>query len=860
MKKVGILTLYYKTYNFGAQLQSYALQQAIEKLGYECEQIRFIWSCEQTIENYSNASIDQSAFYSFSKEIKHSKKIYNSSNISDCLKEYDAFIVGSDQVWGVENSMPLMNLSVMALSFVPNNKSKIAYASSFGSTKPSSAIEEVLRLELPKFDAISMREETALKYLENIINKNVESVLDPVMLLSRDTWDNVGANRITENDEYVFYYTAGADSIQESILSKIQEKYHLPIKKLGYISGEHVGPKEFIALIKNAKYVVTDSFHATVFSILYNKDFVVLPVDMVPTDRSKNARLSNLLNIFGLSERFVDYYDGNNACVESLIELLDENIEYDCVERILEQERRKSLDFLVNALSKKNIEDIYATKHNDCTGCGVCSLICPTGAIKMEKGELGFIYPIHDKEKCISCGKCVNACSNKSVMDTEHLTVGLQSVDDMVRQKSSSGGVFYEIASYVIRNGGIVAACRFDKNYNVIHDFCFSVSDLDAFCRSKYVQSDAYKIFEQTKKYLNEGRVILFVGTPCQISALNNYLVEEYENLYTVDLICGGVGAPGLWDKYLDYKKVFGDLKSINMRNKYSEYLKQEGFPAFSMKIDYSDKSEVYTGTEDYYLRSRLNYYRESCYQCKNKAANRCSDITIGDFVGMNRNLRDEYDARGTTLAMVRTKKGRYLLESCRDRLKYIDISDTKVKTVLENNPMYSEQMKKKSQYYYMRSIYPNSSIERIYQEDKYWDEFGKSEAILKNFFNEIKRNDLLLKTERAMSYRLWLDENPMLMGRIFIYGAGKLGRSLTKCIHNVSGFIDGNRNLKSCEGIQVFHMDTDALKEQLDTGKNATIIVTPIWDYEIIAEDVMAEFPDINVISAKDLVGNIWI
>ena len=242
---------------------------------------------------------------------------------------------------------------------------------------------------------------------------------------------------------------------------------------------------------------------------------------------------------------------------------IDENIVYDSVERILEHERRKSLDYLINALSERNIEDGYFTKHNDCTGCGVCSLICPTGAIKMEKGELGFVYPIRDKEKCISCGKCINACVNKSVKDTEHLTVGLQSVDDMVRMNSSSGGVFYEIASYVIRNGGIVAACRFDKNYKVIHDFCFSVSDLDAFCRSKYVQSDAYKIFEQTKKYLNEGRKVLFVGTPCQISALNKYLDREYENLFSVDLICGGVGAPGLWDKYLDYKKSFGDMKSI---------------------------------------------------------------------------------------------------------------------------------------------------------------------------------------------------------------------------------------------------------------------------------------------------------
>lgn len=859
MKRVGILTLYYKTYNFGAQLQACSLQKTIEELGYECEQIRFIWSKEETIYNYANASINQKAFVKFSNSIRHSEKIYDVSNISECLKDYDVFVVGSDQIWGVENSMPLMNLPVMTLSFVTDDKVKVAYAASFGSTAPSSRIEEILRGELHNFDAVSVREKTAEEYLTEMTDNKIETVLDPVFLRERTEWENL-SNLTKEKNQYIFYYTVSANSRQDAIVEGVSNSFGYEIRRLGYISGEQIGPEEFIEWIKNAEYVVTDSFHASVLSVLFHKQFVVLPVDHVPTNRSRNARLQNMLELFQLNDRYVEYVQDVTGIVKQITVKLMEEIPYHLIDIILEENRKKSIDFLKQALSIEKEKDEFLAAHDKCTGCGVCYLTCPVNAIEMKRDKLGFVYPIRDRDKCIECGKCREVCTYKSNPIYDNRIIGLQSKDAVVRRNSSAGGVFYELASYILKKDGIVVGCKYNADFEVVHDFCMSAEDLDAFCRSKYVQSNAYMLFPKVKQYLDEGKIVMFVGTPCQTTALVAFLGIVPENLYLIDLICGGVGAPGLWNKYLNYINAQETVESITMRHKYTEYLKPEGFPAFSMKVDFSENSKVYEGAEDLYLRSRLSFYRNSCYSCQYKGDKRESDITIGDFVGMNQLLKNQYDGYGTTLTIIHTAKGRQLLEKCNNAFLYVEIPDEMQQEILAHNVMLSENMKRKAQHYYMRAIYEKSSIERLFYEDKLWDEFHEKEVLLKSFFNEVKRNDLLVKTERFISYRLWLDDDPNVYGDVFIYGAGKLGRSLLKCTRSVEGFIDGNINLNTCEGVKVYHLGTEEIKKCIDSGKEVTVIITPVWDYDILQDKLQKEFPEINIISAESLVGNIWI
>ena len=203
MKKVGILTLYYKTYNFGAQLQAYALQKYIEKQGYMCEIIRFKWSNEETIAGYENAKIDQAKFAEFSYGIKHTKRVYTAADIDECVDDFDIFVVGSDQIWGIENDMPLINLPIMCLNFLPKNKVGITYAASFGGMRASSRNDEIIKNEIKNFRYVSVRERSASRYIQEIHGIAPEVVLDPVFLLDEGEWRSV-ANESDESCEPYF--------------------------------------------------------------------------------------------------------------------------------------------------------------------------------------------------------------------------------------------------------------------------------------------------------------------------------------------------------------------------------------------------------------------------------------------------------------------------------------------------------------------------------------------------------------------------------------------------------------------------------------------------------------------------------
>lgn len=859
MKKIGILTLYYKTYNFGAQLQAFALQKTIEKLGFECEQIRFNWCRQDTIESYFYASVDHASFAEFSNKIPHSEKIYDVDTIRECIEDYDAFICGSDQVWGVENSMPIYKLPVMALSFVPKEKLRIAYAASLGGNIASEKIEEVLKLTLHDFDAISTREASSIEYLEQISGKQVEDVLDPVMLLDMKDIDDI-AEDSGIGEPYIFFYTIGLDSRLERLVESIAIKHSLQVVRAGYIKGKKLGPEDFVGLIRDASYVITDSFHATVLSILYHKKFLVTPIDMVPSERTRNARLTDLLQLFGLEQRYLDFKLAEDVCEEEAVKILDSQIHYQNVDKELNKQKSKSIAFLLESLRLEKKEDVYLRSQRKCSGCGLCALSCPKHCIEMKPDEYGFFYPVRDEVVCISCGKCKEAC-NKQYNNTKAFETqfyALKSETEIIRKKSSAGGAFFELARCVINTGGIVFACTYGENFRVEHAMCEKVEELDSFCRSKYVQSNAYECFRDIEKNLSCGRKVLFVGTPCQTHALRNYIGEIDQNLYMIDLICGGVTAPGLWDKYLEELECMPE--AISMREKQDEYLNGLGYPAFCMKLSFDNKEEIHKNPQDLFLGSRLSFYREACYQCQYKGIERASDITIGDFCGMKELSPDLYDGKGMTLAMVHSAKGLDLVQMS-DGLECYELDNLTQSEILSHNVMINSNMARKSQFEYLRLIYQNSDIRRIFYENQFFDEFKARENTQRLLFMEVQRNELLLRLERYARNNLWIDDDPAVYGDIYIYGAGKLGRKIISLVRNdISGFIDGNINISNCEGYPVFHLNTVELDNAFGIGKDCSVIVTPVWDIDEIQDVLKRKYPEINVLSLKELIGELWL
>ena len=282
------------------------------------------------------------------------------------------------------------------------------------------------------------------------------------------------------------------------------------------------------------------------------------------------------------------------------------------------------------------MKKIDTLEKKDCSGCMACMNICPKNAIMMKEDKNGFKYPKIDEKLCIDCGLCSKACPviNKLKENLYNIKVyACKNKDENIRKKSSSGGLFTLFAKYILDQEGVVFGAKYDENLRVIHDYIEKDDNINEFRGSKYVQSDINSTYAKAKKFLSNGRKVLFTGTPCQIEGLITYLGKNYSNLYTQDFICHGVPSPKVWKKYLDYKKekCGEDPIKVNFRDK--EVL---GWSNFQVKYKYKSKDEIVHHDDDYYMNFFLRNYdlRESCYNCHFKKIRRNSDLTIADFLG----------------------------------------------------------------------------------------------------------------------------------------------------------------------------------------------------------------------------------
>lgn len=338
------------------------------------------------------------------------------------------------------------------------------------------------------------------------------------------------------------------------------------------------------------------------------------------------------------------------------------------------------------------IKDIC--KQEDCTGCSACASVCPKECISMRPDAEGFLRPTIDRAVCVNCGKCKITCPSNTVQlddGKEPRSFAAKMKDGEIRRRSSSGGAFSALAIQVLDKNGAVIGAGFDGNYNVIHKICIETTQLDELRRSKYAQSRIGTVYKDAKEMLDEGRKVLFCGTPCQVGGLNNYLERKYDNLFTVDFICHGVPSPLAWKKYLDYQTEAKDSKI----NELSFRSKKTGWKRFSMEIFFSNGNH-YVGdvSKDYFLRSfimDLNL-RPSCYNCGFKQIHRVADISLADFWGVEQLIPEWDDDEGVSLVMVHSEKGMGLFDSCKEFLEEKEIIFAEA---LKFNPSMKNSVKK---------------------------------------------------------------------------------------------------------------------------------------------------------------------
>jgi len=308
-----------------------------------------------------------------------------------------------------------------------------------------------------------------------------------------------------------------------------------------------------------------------------------------------------------------------------------------------------------------------------CTGCGACFQICPRSAVSMKANEEGFLYPRIDETLCNDCGLCSRTCPvNRDVQaasKAHHKVYACYSGDEDVRAKSSSGGVFTELALNVLRENGVVFGAGFDSDFRVRHAYVDNEQDLDGLRRSKYVQSDTETTFCEVRAFLKEGRKVLYCGTPCQIAGLKAYLNREDEKLLTCDLACHGVPSPKVWSMYLDYirSKYHNKVKDISFRDK------STGWTDSSMRIDFEDGRRYMDRVkrETFFIGfGKSVFNRKSCFDCRFRIDNTKADITLADFWGIDRQEDKEYsDNKGVSLVIAHTTAGEEALSRIADRL-----------------------------------------------------------------------------------------------------------------------------------------------------------------------------------------------
>lgn len=302
-----------------------------------------------------------------------------------------------------------------------------------------------------------------------------------------------------------------------------------------------------------------------------------------------------------------------------------------------------------------------------CCGCSACVQSCPKQCIVLKEDKEGFLYPVVNQTLCIACGKCEKVCPELHPFDAVKplMVYAAKHPDESVRAESSSGGIFTLLADAVIDDGGVVFGARFDTDWSVVHDFTETHEGLQAFRGSKYLQSKIGNTYQLAEKFLKAGRKVLFSGTPCQIAGLKRYLHKDYENLLAVDFVCHGVPSPLVWKKYLEetiareYKL---KIDTISFRNKDLGWKKYSFALTLSGVTNDGEKNTVLLSTiflENEYMQAFLADFslRRSCYACPAKGGKSGSDLTIGDFWGIEKITPEIDDDKGCSLVIVHTQK-----------------------------------------------------------------------------------------------------------------------------------------------------------------------------------------------------------
>lgn len=339
-----------------------------------------------------------------------------------------------------------------------------------------------------------------------------------------------------------------------------------------------------------------------------------------------------------------------------------------------------------NKLGKSVIPDAKM-----CCGCGACFTICPQKAITIREDVNGYMLCGIDENRCINCGLCIQVCPIQGPQNVQHPLEAFAACNQNLkeRKRAASGGIFTAIASVILKQGGIVWGAAYDSNRcdHVVHMNISNITELERLQGSKYVQSDTTEIYNAIKNELETDKNVLFSGTPCQVSALKNFLKKNYEKLFTIDIICHGVPNAKMFHDYIHaLEKIYnGQVDNFSFRDKAFGWGMNASVTIITpfgkkRKVVIPSKNSSYF---DLFLQAKI--YRESCYHCPYAQMGRVGDITIGDYWGIEKEHPDFLKKKeineedGISCILINSQKGKVLFEKSKHMLQLYDTVPEKI-------------------------------------------------------------------------------------------------------------------------------------------------------------------------------------
>lgn len=571
--------------------------------------------------------------------------------------EFDAFVCGSDQIWNPTYSTTGANAF---LRHIPEHK-RIAFAPSFGLSELPPDLVPLYRKWLLGIPHLSVREESGACIIHDLTGRDVPVLPDPTLCLNRQQWEAMERRpSFDDGAPFILTYFLGNETNKYRRFIEFQAAGARIINLYDMREPEHytANPAEFVWLVHHARAMFTDSFHGTVFSLIFHTPFVVF--DRVESGgTAMGSRIDTLLQTVGLdNRRFGD--------VSSVWDIDFARADEAIAQWVYEARLfiKTSLGEVVDTVSSEQHSSYVLERKEDCSGCGACAVACPRGCITMEADEEGFRYPKIDARACVHCNACRKICANSAATladgeeRIEHAYVAASN-DKESRRQSSSGGLFTELAKETLRVGGTVYGAGFDDCFKVVHKSACSRVGLAELRGSKYVQSEAEECYGKIHEILEQGESVYFSGTPCQVDGLLAFLDKDFPNLLTQDIICHGVPSPVVWREYLALRSKGHKVRDVSFRDK------SYGWHYFSIRIATDYGTYLARLGEDIYTRLFLSNVtlRPSCYACRHKHLHRKADLTLGDCWGVGKLCHGVPDTdEGLSLVFANTEKGQDFL------------------------------------------------------------------------------------------------------------------------------------------------------------------------------------------------------